>query len=133
MTQTGGCLCGGIRYEIHAEPLLSAVCHCRHCQRQSGAAFSVVSAFPASAYMQTGVTRIFADKGDSGKSVARHFCPDCGSPIASVAEAIPDVVLIKAASLDAFADILPTAEVYCDNALPWLPALTSTRFPRSNI
>jgi hypothetical protein len=133
MPHEGGCLCGQVRYMIAAEPLLSAICHCRNCQKQSGTAFSVVSAYPASAYDQTGETRVFADRGDSGKGVARHFCPNCGSPIISVADAMPGIVIVKAGSLDGFADVRPTAEVYCDNALSWLPKLSATRFPRSNI
>jgi len=30
---TGACLCGRLRYTITAEPVMSAVCHCRDCQR----------------------------------------------------------------------------------------------------
>ena len=37
---TGGCLCGGVRYEI-SEPLVSAgYCHCTRCQRRTGTAAS---------------------------------------------------------------------------------------------
>jgi hypothetical protein len=130
----GGCLCGQVRYSLSAEPFLTAVCHCRHCQKQGGSAYSVVSAYPEAAFTQTGTTRIFADVGDSGQSVARHFCPDCGSPIISVAAALPGVVIVKAGTLDGFADTAPTMEAYCDNRLSWLPALDGAeQFPGSNI
>ncbi|MCE7795409.1 GFA family protein [Sphingobium sufflavum] len=131
--QSGGCLCGQVRYRFSGAPLLTAVCHCRHCQKQGGSAFSVVCAIPAAAYEQSGETRIFADRGESGKGVARHFCPDCGSPIISVAEALPDMVIVKAGTMDDFAAVRPDAEAYCDSALSWLPVLAPTRFPRSNI
>ena len=36
---TGGCLCGAIRYEADHQPLVSALCHCRMCQKVHGAAF----------------------------------------------------------------------------------------------
>lgn len=42
MTITGGCLCGAVRYRIEGDPLLTAVCHCRNCQRQAGSAMSVL-------------------------------------------------------------------------------------------
>jgi hypothetical protein len=38
---SGGCLCGAVRYECNAEPLGTAICHCTHCQKVSGSAFSV--------------------------------------------------------------------------------------------
>lgn len=38
----GGCLCGAVRHSSTAAPLMTAICQCKHCQRQSGTAFSVL-------------------------------------------------------------------------------------------
>lgn len=134
VSSEGGCLCGHVRYSVSAEPMLTAVCHCRHCQKQCGSAYSIVSAYPEEAFTQTGTTRIFHDVGDSGQAVERHFCPDCGSPIISVVAALPGVVIVKAGTLDGFANVQPVAEVYCANRLSWLPALDgAAQFPSSNI
>ena len=38
---TGGCRCGGIRYEVTGVPQQLVVCHCTDCQRQSGSAFGM--------------------------------------------------------------------------------------------
>ena len=35
----GGCLGGAVRYTRAAEPLMTAICQCLKCQRQSGGAF----------------------------------------------------------------------------------------------
>ena len=37
---TGGCNCGGVRFELTSPPLHASYCHCTRCQRRSGAAAS---------------------------------------------------------------------------------------------
>jgi hypothetical protein len=113
---------------------MTAVCHCTHCQKQSGGAFSVVAVIPDGTYVQTGETRIFKDIGDSGKAVYRHFCGQCGSPIIALAEAIAGVTIVKVGSLDQGYRLTPTQEAYCGSAVPWMPALAGTeRFDASNV
>ena len=130
----GRCMCGGVRYSFPGAPLLTAVCHCRQCQRQSGSAFSIVAAVPKQGFELSGETKIFMDTGDSGRPVERHFCPDCGSPIMSIIEPMPGMVLIKAGTIDTLAQLTPTVEVFCENALPAFPTLTGTeRHAGSNI
>lgn len=131
---TGGCLCGQIRYSFGGAPLLTAICHCRNCQRQSGSAFGIVAAVPEADFDLLGETRTFHDSSDSGRAVARVFCPACGSPILSTIEPMPGIMLIKAGTLDDPAGLQPAIEVYCDRALPFLPALAGTeRHAGSNI
>lgn len=116
----GGCLCGAVRYVLKSEPLMTAVCHCTHCQRQSGGVFSTNVAVPEAAYVQTGETKVFEDKGDSGQAVWRHFCPNCGSPILSKVAAMPGMVLVKAGTLDDMSGLTPAIEVYTDHAAKWV-------------
>ncbi|MBL8649514.1 MAG: GFA family protein [Sphingopyxis sp.] len=131
---TGGCLCGQVRYGFRGAPLLTAICHCRNCQRQSGSAFGIVAAVAAADFALQGDTRTFQDSSDSGRTVARVFCPECGSPILSTIEPMPGMVLIKAGTLDDPGSLQPAVEVYCDRALPFLPALAGTeRHAGSNI
>ncbi len=131
---TGGCLCGRVRYSFGGSPLLTAICHCRNCQRQSGSAFGIVAAVPGDDFVLDGETRTFDDSSDSGRTVARVFCPACGSPILSTIAPMPGIMLIKAGTLDDPSGLQPAIEVYCDRALPFLPALAGTeRHARSNI
>jgi hypothetical protein len=124
---SGGCLCGAIRYQTSADPQAVIACHCSNCRKQSGAAFSFNLLFKASDYSQTGESKIFADTGDSGKHVFRHFCGDCGSPINSQAEMMPGHVIVKAGTADEPGAWTPGIEVYCDSALAWVPALPDTK------
>jgi hypothetical protein len=125
--RTGGCLCGAVRYVLTAEPVATAVCHCTHCQRQSGGVFSTNLVIPEAAYVQTGESRVYDDKGDSGLAVWRHFCPDCGSPIISRIAVMPGVVMVKAGTLDDLSGVAPTVEVYADHAVDWVSPVPGVR------
>jgi hypothetical protein len=37
---TGGCMCGQVGYSATADSVFTGVCHCKHCQKLSGTAFS---------------------------------------------------------------------------------------------
>lgn len=118
---TGHCLCGRITYQADADPAIVANCHCTECRRQSGAAFSTVVGVPLSSFTVTsGTLSSFTTIGtDSGLPVERRFCAGCGTPIASFLEAMPDLALIKAGSLDDPAAVEPQLEVWSESAVPW--------------
>src|SRR4029434_9889419 len=74
----GGCLCGSVRYESEAEPILTAVCHCRHCQKQTSSAFSIFVVLPKRSLRIEGEPlAAFADVGARGLSVLRKFSRTC--------------------------------------------------------
>jgi hypothetical protein len=128
----GGCLCGAVRYVLKGEPQAVAICHCTHCQRQSGSVFSCNVVMREADYEQSGATMVYVDKGDSGQPVYRHFCGRCGSPIlATVAEA-PGKVVVRAGTLDDMAGLQPPTEVYPDHAVKWLaPVAGTARFAQN--
>ena len=115
----GGCLCGAIRYQLQSAPETVVVCHCTHCQRASGSAFSVNLLVKADDYKQQGQTKFYVDHGDSGLESYRHFCPNCGSSIMTQAQNLPDIVLVKAGTLDHQVGITPQLEIYTDHAVQW--------------
>jgi hypothetical protein len=127
----GGCLCGRVRYRVNNKSAVTAVCHCRHCQRQSGSAFSVMLLLKRSDLEINGELETYTDKGDSGLQVLRRFCPRCGSAMMSEAAAAPGRVALKAGTLDDVTGLRPGLHIWCESAQPWvaLPD-TSPRFPR---
>lgn len=125
-TIVGGCLCGKVRYSSAAEPAFVAVCHCKHCQKQGGTAFSVVIALPKSALSVQGPVKSYHDVGDSGQPVLRNFCPECGSPITTDATVVPHLTFLKAGTLDDTSWLDPKTHIYCDSAQHWTP------FPESS-
>ena len=80
--RAGGCLCGAVRYESEGEPQFSLQCHCRDCQRQSGAPHVAAVRVPAAAFrIVRGTPRHYVAKADSGNDITRVFCGDCGTPL----------------------------------------------------
>ena len=128
----GGCLCGAVRYVLMGEPRAVAICHCTHCQRQSGSVLSFNVVIGETDYEQSGETMVYVDKGDSGHPVYRHFCGRCGSSIvATVAEA-PGMVVVRAGTLDDMEGLQPQTEVYTDHAVKWLaPVAGTARFAQN--
>ena len=103
MTQTitGGCLCGAIRYSINQAVEVVSACHCTHCQKASGTGASHNALVPAGAVTFTaGKTKVYKDAAESGNTLYRHFCGDCGSPIYSQREKMPELMVIKVGTLD---------------------------------
>lgn len=117
----GGCLCGAIRYRSDAEPMMTAICNCKHCQRQTGTAFSVIVAVPKGTLVMEGAQPdVYNDVGESGLPVLRSFCSKCGSPIFSDVAATPAMDWIKAGTLDDTSWLQPQANIWCDSAQAWV-------------
>ena len=119
-TISGGCLCGQVRYRAETEPTFVGLCHCRDCQRFTGSAFALVIAVPKSALAVMGTLKGFTKLGNSGKSIDRLFCPDCGAPILDEAQALPGVAMIAGGTLDDPSWVRPTSQIYCASAQPWV-------------
>ena len=120
---TGRCLCGAVTYGADAEPVVQAVCHCADCQRQTGSPFTVFVGVPRAAFRPDGATLAsFKTTGeDHGRDTERNFCSACGAPIFSVSPLAPEVVFIKAGSLDDASWLEPTIELWTSSAQPWSP------------
>ena len=117
---TGGCACGAVRYESTAAPVLMLQCHCRDCQRSSGGPFSSYVVVPKAAFkLLQGELRFHASPNEMGGMTRRGFCADCGSPIAAKPDAVPQIVAIRAASLDDPSGFNSQMEVWTCDAHPW--------------
>jgi hypothetical protein len=119
-TLTGSCLCGAIRYSISAPVTELRACHCTHCQKTSGAAGSVNAPLPSEAFKLTqGTPRRYAAKADSGRTLYRYFCGDCGAPIYSQRETTPNMVVVRAGTFDNPGPMKITANIWTASARPW--------------
>ncbi|MGO1057227.1 GFA family protein [Crossiella sp. CA198] len=119
--RTGHCLCGAISYRFRAAPGPVILCHCEHCQRHSGAAFSVNVLVPRDSLDITGTPRTYRTVGtENGNQRDRLFCGDCGTPIFTILHERPELVIVKAGTLDDPSGLEPAAEVWWRRAQDWI-------------
>ena len=97
---TGGCLCGAVRFTINEKPIVTRACWCRFCQTLSSGNATINLAFPVNAVVITGELHDYASVADDGNKMHRKFCPTCGVHIFSEAEERPDIIVVRAGTLD---------------------------------
>jgi len=119
---TGGCVCGAVRYEITAEPIMMLKCHCRDCQQITGGGFAAAVLVPAVSFRLTrGQLRYhFTPSIRRGKH-KRGFCPECGSRLTGAEFEGNDsqFVGVLASSLDDPSWFQPQMDVFVSDAQPW--------------
>ena len=119
-TLTGGCLCGAVRYTVSIPVTELRACHCTHCQKTSGAAGTVNAIVPSEAFRLTqGTPKRYDAKADSGRTLYRFFCGDCGSPVYSQRATAPERVVVRAGTFDQPGDMKITANIWTRSARPW--------------
>jgi hypothetical protein len=117
---TGGCLCGGVRFEV-TEPLRGAsYCHCTRCQRRTGTAASAQAAVaPGSFRLLSGEELIRSfDPADGWGKV---FCSGCGSALWSRNPETGDIGAIRMGAFDADPGVRPSVRQFVAYAAVWEP------------
>ena len=99
-TITGGCQCGAVRYECTEEPIVAGHCQCTNCQKFSGTGHASNMMLPKAAFSVTGEVSSYEYSADSGNTMYRFFCPNCGSPVYGSSSGNPDGVMVRAGGLD---------------------------------
>ena len=114
-TIRGGCLCGACRYETDAAPINVRACHCRACQKATGAPFYARVMVPLDAVRMEGPIGWFA----SSPEVRRGFCTRCGTTLFSERVAA-NAIGLTIGSLDDPAPFRPEAHIWVSRKQPWL-------------
>jgi hypothetical protein len=101
MERLAQCHCGSLRARTSGEPLAVAICHCKACQRRTGALAGSVAAFEKAKVAIAGDTKVFDRHGQSGGKVRFYFCPNCGTSLYWEADARPGLYIL---AVGTFAD-----------------------------
>jgi len=117
----GSCQCGNVTYQVTEEPLLTAACHCRDCQKLSTSAFSVSMMLRRSGFeLLSGELKHWDRPTASGGIAVCWFCPGCGNRIYHENPAKMDIVRLKPGTLDDTSVLQPRVHVWTCREQPWL-------------
>ena len=116
---TGGCLCGGVRFEVSEPPASAGYCHCTRCQRRTGTAASAQAhVAPGSLRVVAGEELVRSYRPPDG--FAKAFCSACGSALWSVdPQGNPSGVRLSA--FDGDPGVRPSYRQFVAYAASWEP------------
>ncbi|MDB5619179.1 GFA family protein [Tardiphaga sp.] len=120
-TLTGGCQCGAIRFAISAAPTRVSICHCRMCQKASGAPFASLADIPHENFAWTrGTPSSFR----SSSIAERDFCAKCGTPL-SYRKIGGEKIEIMTGTFDRPDRMVPTQQFGSESRLGWVATITN--------
>ncbi len=116
----GSCLCGAVQYSFDKEPALVFACHCLDSQKWTGSAFSLMAVFPRDSFRLQGSPKGYSAAADTGRSVTRHFCSDCGSSLYMEVEKAPGVIVAAVGTLEGGANLVPKRHAWVKRKHSWV-------------
>ncbi len=122
MSTIGKCLCGSIEVTCDKKPEEIIACYCSSCQMATGgiATFNIVVS-DADCRISKGTPKKFEEVADSGATLERFFCGDCGSPIYSATPTFGGHLILKAGLFTDVDDLKIVTNIYTDSAPGWAP------------
>lgn len=118
----GGCDCRAIRYRMETAPMVVHCCHCRWCQRESGASFALNAMIESSRLGVLGAQpELVATPSASGAGQTIARCPHCELALWSYyASAGPLISFVRVGTLDHPDALPPDVHIFTESKQPWV-------------
>ena len=118
----GGCDCGSVRYRLETPPLFVHCCHCRWCQRESGASFALNAMIEADRVTNLGVEpEVVHTPSESGAGQKIARCPKCRVAVWShYAGTGPVTRFVRVGTLDNPDLLSPDIHIFTRSMQPWI-------------
>ena len=118
----GGCTCGAVRYRMTSKPMFVHCCHCRWCQRETGASFALNAMIEADrVVLLRGSPEAVDTPSESGKGQKIVRCPDCHIALWSNYAGAGDALhFIRVGTLDEPDRLTPDVHIYTSSKQPWV-------------
>ncbi len=124
----GGCDCRSIRFQLETRPLFVHCCHCRWCQRESGASFALNAMIESDRVtLLTGEPELVDTPSASGRGQKIARCPKCRIAVWShYAGGGTAIRFVRVGTLDQPDVLPPDVHIFTSTKQPWvlLPAGT---------
>jgi len=118
----GGCACGGVRFRMLSAPLFVHCCHCRWCQRETGASFALNALIESDRVsVLSGEPEPTPTPSNSGKGQDIWRCPRCRVALWSNYAGFGDQVsFVRVGALDEPDRITPDIHIFTESKQPWV-------------
>lgn len=118
----GGCTCGAVRYRMTRKPIFVHCCHCRWCQRETGASFALNALIEADrVIVLKGEPERVDTPSESGKGQKIFRCPACRIALWSNYAGAGDAVrFVRVGTLDDPDRLPPDIHIYTRSKQPWV-------------
>jgi hypothetical protein len=118
----GGCDCRLVRYRMVNRPLFVHCCHCRWCQRESGASFALNALIEADYVIRLGAEpEIIDTPSSSGKGQKISRCPKCKVAVwSNYPAAGPIIRFVRVGTLDTPDHLPPDIHIFTSSKQPWV-------------
>ena len=118
----GGCTCRAIRYRMISAPLFVHCCHCRWCQRETGASFALNAMIEADRIVVLeGEPEVVATPSNSGKGQKIIRCPSCRIALWSNYAGAGDAIrFVRVGTLDDPDRLPPDIHIFTASTQPWV-------------
>ncbi|MFZ1990614.1 MAG: GFA family protein [Alphaproteobacteria bacterium] len=117
---SGRCLCGAVRYKTSQEPRYVFNCYCATCRRESGAGHATVIAVSDSGFNISGDVKMIAPPREGGAPpIPRFFCSECGTTLFARPPGLPNMITLRAGTLEGIFDLKIEQSAFVSQAQPW--------------
>lgn len=118
----GGCACGAVRYRMSGPPMFVHCCHCRWCQRESGAAFALNAMIEADRVtLLKGAPERVETPSNSGQGQSYFRCPNCRIALWSHYAGAGDAIsFVRVGTLDEPDRMPPDIHIFTSSKQPWV-------------
>ena len=121
-TFDGHCTCGAIRYRMASRPMFVHCCHCRWCQRETGASFALNAMIETDRLvLLQGVPEMVDTPSNSGRGQKIARCPTCRVALWShYAGAGDKIAFVRVGTLEAPDRLPPDIHIFTASKQPWV-------------